>query len=49
MSSTVGPAVGQGVGYGIVLGVGIAFALFMVRSPITSSDSVQQGAMDLMQ
>lgn len=31
MSSSVGPALGQGVGYGIVLGVGIAFALFMVR------------------
>lgn len=30
-SNSAGPALGQGVGYGIVLGVGLAFALFMVR------------------
>ena len=30
MSGTVAPALSQGVGYGIVLGLGLAFALFMV-------------------
>ena len=33
MSSTsTGPALNQGVGYGIVLGLGFAFAIFMVRT-----------------
>lgn len=30
MSNSAGPALSQGVGYGVVLGVGIAFALFMI-------------------
>ncbi|KAL2210279.1 urea active transporter [Sarocladium strictum] len=30
MTTTVPPALGQGVGYGIVLGVGLAFAIFMI-------------------
>lgn len=30
MSTQVSPALSQGVGYGIILGVGIAFAVFMV-------------------
>lgn len=29
--SSPGPALSQGYGYGIILGVGFAFAVFMVR------------------
>lgn len=30
MTQTVPPALSQGYGYGIILGVGFAFAIFMV-------------------
>lgn len=33
MTQAVPPALSQGYGYGIILGVGFAFAIFMVRTP----------------
>lgn len=36
MTQTVPPALSQGYGYGIILGVGFAFAIFMVMEMLSS-------------
>lgn len=46
MAGSGAPALSQGVGYGIVLGVGLAFAVFMVSytHPIARSSSKYPGS-----
>lgn len=53
MAGSGSPALSQGVGYGIVLGVGLAFAVFMVSDPssITSvflEYLIQEDPLDLL-